>query len=139
MKNIRTYSELMKLKTFEERLNYLMLDGVIGEILFGSHRHLNQALYRSKEWKDCRREIILRDHGCDLACDGYEISGRVLVHHMNPISAEDILLRRTKIFDPENLITISHKTHEAITYGSKDFILTIEPVNRKKNDTCLWR
>lgn len=139
MRDIKTYSELIKLKTFEERLKYLMLDGVVGEILFGSHRHLNQTLYKSKEWKDCRREIILRDNGCDLACDGYEINGRILVHHMNPLSAKDILLKREKIFDPENLITISHRTHEAITYGSKDFILAIEPIERKKNDTCLWR
>lgn len=138
MKNTKSYSELIKLKTFEERLNYLMLDGIVGEILFGSHRYLNQTLYKSKEWRDCRRNIILRDNGCDLACNGYEINGRILVHHINPLSAKDILLRSTKIFDPENLITISHRTHEAITYGSKDFILTI-PVERKKNDTCLWR
>lgn len=138
MRNIKSYSELIKLNTFEERLKYLMLDGVVGEILFGSHRYLNQALYKSKEWKDCRRRIILRDNGCDLACDGYEINGRILVHHIDPLSAEDILLKRPKIFDPENLITISHRTHEAITYGSKDFILTL-PVERKRNDTCLWR
>lgn len=138
MESIKSYSELIKLKTFKERLNYLMLDGVVGEILFGSRRHLNQVFYKSKEWKDCRREIILRDNGCDLACDGYEINGRILVHHINPLFAEDILLRSPKLFDPENLITISHRTHEAITYGSKDFILTM-PVERKKNDTCLWR
>lgn len=137
-KNTKCYSELIKLPTFEERLNYLMLSGVVGEILFGGHRYLNQVFYKSKEWKDCRRDIILRDQGCDLACDGYEISGRILVHHILPITIDDLTCRTTKLFDPENLITVSHKTHEAITYGSRDFILTI-PVDRRKNDTCPWR
>lgn len=139
MRNTKSYSELIKLPTFEDRLNYLMSDGTVGEILFGGHRYLNQTFYKSKEWKDCRRKIILRDNGCDLACDGYEIFGKILVHHINRIFAEDILLGTPKLFDPENLITISHRTHEAITYGSKDFILSIGPIERKKNDTCLWR
>lgn len=138
-KNTKCYSELIQLHTFEERLNYLMLDGIVGEVLFGSQRYLNQTFYKSKEWKDCRREIILRDQGCDLACEGYEISGRILVHHINSITSDDILLRRSKLFDPENLITISHRTHDAITYGSKDFVLTIGFAERVRNDTCPWR
>lgn len=135
---IRTYSELMKLLTFEDRFEYLKLNGNVGEITFGGHRYLNQIFYRSKEWRSCRREIIIRDKGCDLGCDGYEIHGNIIVHHINPITIDDILNRDPKIFDPENLITTSHNTHEAISYSNSDLLIKA-PSERIKNDTCLWR
>lgn len=134
----RTYSELITFPTFRERFEYLMLNGAVGEETFGYERYLNQVLYHSDEWKRVRRQVIIRDNGCDLGVDGYEISGKVLVHHMNPITVEDIRKRNPLVLDPENLITISHNTHEAVTYGSPD-ILIAEPVMRTPNDTCPWR
>lgn len=136
--SIKTYSELITLQTFEERFNYLKLDGKVGIETFGYDRYLNQILYNSQEWKSCRRDIIIRDNGCDLACDGYEIHGRILIHHINPITLEDIVNRNPIIFDPENLITTTHNTHNAIHYGDES-LLTTAPIERSKNDTCPWR
>lgn len=136
----KSYTELMSLPTYEERLKYLSLNGKVGDMTFGSHRYLNQKFYSSKEWRDCRRGVVLRDRGCDLACEGLEINGQIIVHHLNPITAEDVLLRRKKVLDPENLITVSRRTHELITYGRGEdpgYIPTFS--ERTKNDTCPWR
>lgn len=138
MTMIRSYSELMKLKTFEERFNYLKLDGVVGRATFGSHRYLNQALYNSDEWEVFRNKIIARDLGCDLGCEGYDIYKYATVHHINPITKEDILNRDPKIFDPENVITTSSQTHRAIHYSDESILITM-PKERSKNDTCPWR
>lgn len=135
---IKTYSELITFPTFEERFRYLSLDGVIGMETFGYDRYLNQALYRSPEWKRLRDEIIVRDLGCDLACEGFNIYGRVLIHHINPITVDDILNRRAIVFDPENLIAVSHNTHNAIHYGDEGLLVT-GPIERTRNDTCPWR
>ena len=135
---LRTYSELSKLKTFEDRFRYLRLDGIVGEETFGFDRYLNQILYQSDEWKRCRRDIIIRDNGCDLGCEGFEVHGRILIHHINPITVDDIVNRNPKVFDPENLILTSHNTHQAIHYGNEDLLIRA-PVERSKNDTCPWK
>ena len=139
MKNlIRTYSELITISTFEERFEYLKLNGSVGLDTFGHDRYLNQILYNSPEWRRFRPEIIVRDNGCDLACEGYEIFGKILIHHINPITAQDILNRNPKVFDPENVITTVHNTHNAIHYGDKNLLIT-EPIERSRNDTCPWK
>jgi hypothetical protein len=135
---LKTYSELSKLKTFEDRFQYLRLDGIVGEETFGFDRYLNQILYQSKEWKRCRRDIIIRDEGCDLGCEGFEVHGRILIHHINPITVDDIVNRNPKVFDPENLILTSHNTHQAIHYGNEDLLIRA-PIERSKYDTCPWR
>ena len=134
----RAYSELIALPTFIERFNYLKLDGIVGQETFGYDRYLNQTLYRTAEWKRFRREIIVRDNGCDLACEGYEIVGKILIHHINPITVEDIMRRDPKIFDPENVISTTLNTHNAIHYGDEELLIT-GPIERKPNDTCPWR
>lgn len=136
--SIRTYSELITIPTFEERFEYLQLKGSVGKDTFGYDRYLNQVLYRSPEWKRLRNQIIIRDGGCDLACDGYDIYGKVLIHHLNPITVEDVLTRSRKVFDPDNLVCVSHSTHNAIHYGDVDLLVT-GPIIRTKNDTCPWR
>ena len=136
--SIRTYSELITIPTFEERFEYLQLKGSVGKDTFGYDRYLNQVLYRSPEWKRLRNQIIIRDGGCDLACDGYDIYGKVLIHHLNPITVEDVLARSRKVFDPDNLVCVSHSTHNAIHYGDSDLLVT-GPIIRTKNDTCPWR
>ena len=136
--SIRTYSELITIPTFEERFEYLQLKGSVGKDTFGYDRYLNQVLYRSPEWKRLRNQIIIRDDGCDLACDGYDIYGKVLIHHLNPITVEDVLARSRKVFDPNNLVCVSHNTHNAIHYGDVDLLAT-GPIIRTKNDTCPWR
>lgn len=136
--SIRTYSELITIPTFEERFEYLQLKGSVGKDTFGYDRYLNQVLYRSPEWKRLRNQIIIRDDGCDLACDGYNIYGKVLIHHLNPITVEDVLARSRKVFDPDNLVCVSHNTHNAIHYGDVDLLAT-GPIIRTKNDTCPWR
>ena len=139
MKNlIRTYSELITIPTFEERFEYLKLNGSVGLETFGHDRYLNQILYNSPEWRRFRPEIIVRDNGCDLACEGYEIFGKILIHHINPITAQDILNRNPKVFDPENVITTVHNTHNAIHYGDENLLITA-PIERSRNDTCPWR
>lgn len=136
--SIRTYSELITIPTFEERFEYLQLKGSVGKDTFGYDRYLNQVLYRSPEWKRLRNQIIIRDAGCDLACDGYDVYGKVLIHHLNPITVEDVLARSRKVFDPDNLVCVSHNTHNAIHYGDVDLLVT-GPIIRTKNDTCPWR
>ena len=136
--NIRTYSELIKLPTFEERFNYLRLDGVVGKDTFGFDRYLNQQFYRSSEWKRIRNQVIVRDNGCDLGIDEYEIHGRILIHHMNPISIEDLQHMSDLLMNPEYLICVSHRTHNAIHYGDESLIVTA-PIERSQNDTCPWR
>lgn len=136
--SIKSYSELIMIPTFIERFEYLKIGGRIGEETFGFDRHLNQTLYRSPEWKRFRREIIIRDMGCDLACEGYEIIGKILIHHINPISVEDVVNRSYKIFDKDNVICTSLNTHNAIHYGDADLLVT-EPIIRTKNDTCPWK
>lgn len=136
---IRSYSELITLPTFVERFRYLKLGGQVGVETFGYDRYLNQILYRTAEWKRFRNEIIVRDNGCDLGCEGYDIVGqKILVHHINPISVEDVLRRDPKVFDPENVICTILNTHNAIHYGDESLLVT-EPIERKPNDTCLWR
>lgn len=135
---IRTYSEIITLPTFKERYEYLRLGGAIGEETFGFDRYLNQAFYRTKEWKDIRDYVIVRDNGCDLAMLDREIHGRILVHHMNPITMEDILKRSKYLLDPEYLISTSKITHDAVHYGDSSLLAT-DPIERNKNDTCPWR
>lgn len=138
MTNTKRYSELITIPTYEERFKYLQLKGAVGNDTFGYDRYLNQILYNSPEWKQLRNQIIIRDNGRDLGCEGYEIYGRILIHHMNPITVEDIVSRDPIVFDPENLICVSHNTHNAIHYGDEN-LLIMAPVERTKNDTCPWR
>lgn len=136
---IRTYEELSKLKTFEERYEYLKLDGSVGEETFGYDRYLNQKFYKyDPDWKKIRDEVIFRDNGCDLGIEGREINGLILVHHMNPITKDDILNRSEYLLNPNYLITTIKSTHDAIHYGSEDLLMK-DPVVRSKNDTCPWR
>lgn len=134
----RSYTELIKLNTFEERFEYLKLDGLVGVETFGSHRYLNQVLYRSPEWKHIRDRIIMRDNGCDLGFEGHDIFKHAYIHHLNPITKQQILDRDPVLFDPENLITVSYQTHQAIHYSDKS-ILLLDPVERFANDTVPWR
>ena len=136
--NIRTYSELSKLNTFEERYQYLRLNGSVGEETFGFDRYLNQMLYRSQRWKRIRDKIIIRDNGCDLGIEGREIHGRIIIHHMNPIFVSDIEKESKFLLDPEYLIATTHNTHNAIHYGDENLLIKA-PIERTKNDTCPWR
>ena len=135
---IRTYSELILLPTFEERFEYLRLDGKVGEDTFGFDRYLNQLFYRSQEWKKIRDYVIIRDNACDLGVEGYVIYSKVLIHHMNPITARDIEKRTDLLLDPEYLISTTHNTHNAIHYGDENLIIKT-PIVRTKNDTCPWK
>lgn len=135
---IRTYNELMLLPTFEERFEYLKLSGRVGEETFGFDRWLNQKFYRSAEWKHLRDQVIIRDNGCDLGVEGREIYGKILIHHMNPISKKDILERTDLLLNPMYLISVTKQTHDAIHY-SDDSILIKDPIVRSRNDTCPWR
>jgi hypothetical protein len=135
---IRRYSELKELKTFKERFDYLKLDGVIGKETFGFDRYLNQIFYRSPEWKHIRQHVILRDQGCDLGVEGYEIYDKIIIHHMNPVSADDIVNRADILLNPEYLISTVLNTHNAIHY-SDESILSLLPIERTKNDTCPWK
>ena len=136
--SIRTYSELILLPTFEERFKYLQLNGRVGDNTFGFDRYINQKFYRSAEWKRIRDYIIIRDNGCDLAADGYEIHGRILIHHMNPITISDIKSSTEYLMNPDYLICVTHNTHNAIHYGDEKQIIT-GPIVRTKNDTCPWK
>ena len=136
--NIRAYSELITIPTFKGRYEYLRLKGIIGEETFGFDRYLNQSFYRSREWMDIRDYVIVRDNGCDLGMPGHEIHGRILIHHMNPITKEDILRRSEFLLDPEYLISTIKLTHDAIHYGDENLLMD-EPIVRTKNDTCPWR
>lgn len=134
----KTYSEMNKLETFEDRYRYLKLNGKVASETFGYDRYLNQALYRSREWKDIRNKVIIRDEGCDLGVPGRVIPGKVMIHHINPISEEDIITRNPKIFDMDNLVCVSNTTHNAIHYGDES-LLVIEKKERVKGDTILWK
>ena len=140
MMKIRTYSELITLPTFEERFEYLKLQGQVGVDTFGFDRYLNQMLYKSSKWKkEVRNHIILRDNGCDLGIEDREIYGRIIIHHMNPISVEDVLnWNEDALFNPEFLICTMHNTHNAIHYGDKNLLMTA-PIERSPNDTCTWK
>ena len=135
---IRSYSELIKLPTFEERFRYLQLKGTVAEETFGFDRYLNQTFYKSQRWKEIRDYVIIRDNGCDLGIEGREIQGRIIIHHMNPITFSDIEKESAFLLDPEYLISTIHNTHNAIHYGDESLLITA-PVERSKNDTCPWR
>ena len=137
-KNIRTYSELITLPTFKERYEYLRLNGRVGEETFGYDRYMNQTFYKSREWLNIRDEVIIRDNGCDLGVEGYEIHGRILIHHMNPITIDDILQRSDFLLNPEYLISTIKRTHDAIHYGDENLLIDV-PIERTKNDTCPWK
>lgn len=139
MTTIRTYSELITLPTFEERYEYLKLNGIVSEETFGFDRYINQEFYqRSKEWKRIRDLVIIRDEGCDLGIEGREIRGKIIVHHMNPITKEDILTNSDFLLNPEYLICTLKSTHDAIHYGDENLLIK-EPIIRTANDTCPWR
>lgn len=135
---LRTYSELSRLQTFRERFEYLRLDGIVGAETFGFDRYLNQVFYNSDEWKAVRKTVIIRDNGCDLGMEGYDIHGKIIVHHMNPFSIDDVLHRKEELLDPEFLISTVLNTHNAIHYGDES-LLPSAPIVRTRNDTCPWR
>jgi hypothetical protein len=135
---IKTYRDLRQLRTFEERFEYVKLGGVVGRETFGLERYLNQTFYRSREWKHTRRDIILRDNGCDLGIPDREIHDRIIVHHLNPITIDDIDLGRDCVFDPNNLICTSHQTSNAIHYGDASLLNKCYQ-ERRKGDTSLWK
>lgn len=135
---IRTYQELILLPTFEQRFNYLKLNGSIGTQTFGFDRYLNQMFYRSKEWKKIRNQVIVRDEGCDLALKDNEIFGRIYIHHMNPIQVKDILDQSDYLLNLDYLVCVSMDTHNAIHYGDYSLLLR-GPVERTPNDTCPWK
>lgn len=134
---IRSYSELKSLKTLKERFDYLKIGGEVGRDTFGFDRYLNQLLYTSSEWRKARREVIIRDNGCDLGIPGYEIQNRLIVHHMNPITVRAIEERDPDIFNPEFLICTAFMTHQGIHYGDESF-LPRDPIERFPGDTKLW-
>lgn len=136
--NIRTYSELIQITDYYDRFEYLKIGGKIGFETFGYDRYVNQILYASPEWRKFRNAIIIRDNGCDMAMPGFEIYDRLTVHHLNALTKEDILNRDPKIFDPENVVCVSHNTHMAIHYGSRD-LLPKPIIVRTQNDTCPWK
>lgn len=136
--SIKTYSELIALPTFEERYEYLRLNGRVGEDTFGFDRYLNQNFYRSAEWRRIRDRVIVRDNGCDLAIDDRIIYGKILIHHMNPITDKDLFNLSDILLDPEYLICVSHNTHNAIHYGDGERLVK-DPIVRTKNDTCPWK
>lgn len=136
---IKSYSEMLQFETFEERFEYLKLSGVVGKDTFGWSRYLNQAFYTSYPWRKLRNRIIIRDNGCDLVCEDRPIRHGVYLHHINPITEQDLLDRNDCIFDPENLVCVSYNTHQMIHYGSIEGIERIEPIIREPNDTCPWK
>ena len=136
--SIRTYSELITFPTFEERFKYLQLNGQVGESTFGFDRYMNQVFYRSQKWKSIRDFVIIRDCGCDLGVEGYDIHGKIIIHHMNPLSMRDIETESDFLLNPDFLICTTHNTHNAIHYGDENLLVTA-PIERTKNDTCPWR
>lgn len=135
---MKTYSELIKLESYYDRLDYLALNGNVGKQTFGEERYLNQTLYKSKQWRDLRNRIIVRDNGCDLGVPGIPIEGRIIIHHMNPISIEDIIDCSDYVWLSEYLICVSEDTHNKIHYGHKTKN-SFELIERKPNDTCPWK
>ncbi|MCM1223494.1 MAG: hypothetical protein NC548_54495 [Lachnospiraceae bacterium] len=134
----RCYSELVLIKSFRERYEYLRLGGKVGEETFGFDRYLNQAFYKSLQWRRERDQVIARDNGCDLGVPGYEINGKIIIHHMNPVSVRDIREQSDTLLNPEYLICVTLDTHNAIHYGDESLLL-VTPSTRSKNDTCPWR
>lgn len=134
---VKSYSELCSIPTFEERFRYLILNGDVGDETFGLYRYLNQEFYTSKEWRLFRRDMIIRDHACDLAVYGRDIFGKIIVHHLNPITIKDLEYGRPCLFDPENIVSTSHNTSNAIHYGNEDYLFKI-PRKRSQGDTKLW-
>ena len=139
MRSIKTYSELIQIDNFEDRFDYVRLGGIVGDVTFGNLRYLNQMLYKSALWKEVRRRVILRDDGFDLGHPDYPIPGAIYIHHLNPITAEDILNQAETVFDPEYLISTSLNTHNALHYGNGDGLLASRFAERMPNDTCPWR
>lgn len=135
---IKTYSEVILIPSFEERFEYLKTESFVGDQTFGGRRYLNQRLYQSDAWKRARRNVIIRDNGCDLAHPDHPIYRKLFIHHIEPITIEDILQRKPCIFDEDNLICISYETHNALHYGNSE-TLAKPYVERRKNDTCPWR
>lgn len=138
---IRTYTELLDIPTFLERYEYLRLGGIVGEETFGGRRYYNQKFYASEEWKNFRREIIVRDNGCDLASDEKPFLSRerIIIHHINPITVDDVVYRTRALLDPENVICVTDSTHRAIHYGDKTLLDIVNFNIRSLNDTCPWR
>ena len=136
---MKSYSELITLPTFKERFEYLKLDGAVGIETFGFDRYLNQKFYRSPEWRRVKRLVTIRDNGCDLGIDDIPIGGRIYIHHINPITIDDIKNRNPLILDPEYLISVSFDTHNAIHYGDESILQGKRQIERLPNDTCLWR
>ena len=139
MRTRLSYDELKRLNTFEERFKYLEIGGHIGIESFGFDRYLNQNFYHSQEWLSVRDKIILRDNGMDLGVDGYPVNGRIVIHHINPITIEDVLDRNPDIFNPNYLISCSHATHNALHYGNEEYLNSFRVVERRPNDTTPWR
>lgn len=138
-RKLKSYSELIQLSTFEERFNYLKLNGKVGEATFGFDRVFNQQFYNSKEWKDIRDYVIIRDNACDMGILGREITGSIFIHHINALTLDDILNKTEFLLDPNNLICVSYDTHNAIHYGDISYAKCNEVIERKKDDTCLWK
>lgn len=136
---IRTYSELSKLNTIEERFNYLKINGNVCEETFGFDRYMNQKFYRSKEWKQVRDFVIVRDNGCDMGLKGNEINGSIYIHHMNPLKESDIKESTDKLLNPDYLVCVSYNTHNAIHYGTIDNLKKEQIITRNINDTCPWK
>lgn len=137
MTRLRSYRELRSLRTIEERFDYLTLKGEVGRSTFGFDRYINQQFYRSREWRQLRNHVIARDNGCDLGVDGFEIHDRIIIHHMNPMSPQDIIHEDGTILDPEYLISASHATHNAIHYGDAQLLPRVFR-DRQSGDTKLW-
>lgn len=139
MKKLKSYSELRELKTYEQRFKYLQIGGRIGIETFGYDRYLNQMFYNLPNWKKVRDQVIIRDNGCDLGLEGYSIPGKVIIHHINPITIDDVLEGNPEIFDPEYLVCVSHATHNAIHYGDETYPHKFEVIERRPNDTVPWK
>ena len=137
--NRKSYSELLSFPTFEERFRYLEIGGIVGERSFGGNRYLNQRFYQSYEWRKLRYYIITRDEGCDLGIDGFQLRWKITVHHINPVSEQNILRADPCVLDPENLICVSYTTHKAIHYGDLALAQTETPILRRPYDTCPWK
>lgn len=136
---MRSYSELIKLPTFEERFDYLRLDGEIGEETFGFDRYMNQSFYRCGEWKRVRDQVIVRDNGCDLGISDRQLYDNIIIHHMNPVTREDLINKSHLLMDPEYLICVSKNTHNAIHYGDELLLVSTQIIERRPNDTCPWK
>lgn len=137
--SVKRYSEMVSLPTYEERFKYAKLEGQVGADTFGFDRYLNQQFYRSKEWKNLRDKIIVRDGACDLGVPGREIKGKIYIHHLNPLSKDDISESTERLFDPDNLVCVSQDTHNAIHYGDESYLDRNKLIDRTPGDTCPWK